>query len=169
MLSKPEENECPEYYKRYISLVHDHVIEYYEKQTKEVIELIEGLSEQQLQYRYEKDKWSIKELIGHLIDSEIIIGYRALTYARNDKTDLPMYEHDEYVRESDYNNMDKNLLISLYASARNTNLLMFKTFTESEWLNKGLTGGKAFTTRSIPFILAGHTKHHLTILREKYL
>jgi hypothetical protein len=170
MLVKPNEDEYPEYYRTYIDqMPESNILKYYETQTHEVVNLYKSLSEEKLLFRYEIGKWSIKELLAHLLDSEIIFGFRALTYARNDKTNLPMYDHDEYVRISDFDAINSDLLIEHYETARKSNLLLFKSFTDGEWTQVGITGGKNFTTRTIPFIVSGHTNHHIKILRERYL
>lgn len=170
MLIKPNKDEYPEYYQFYIDLVPDEeILNYLENQTAEVLGLYQSFDEEKMLYKYEKDKWSIKELLGHLLDTEIIMGYRALTYARKDKSNLNMYDHDEYVTTGHFHSVESTLLIKHYKSVRESNLLLFKTFSTSDWLEKGITGGKNFTARTIPFILAGHTNHHIKVLKEKYL
>ncbi len=170
MLSKPKQEEYPEFYKIYIdSLPDTDILQFLENQTDEILNLYKGFSEEKLLYRYAENKWSIKEVLAHLLDSEIIMGYRALTYARKDSTNLPMYDHDEYVKTGVFDFSDSNLLIKHYTTVRESNLLLFKSFIDETWLQKGITGGKTFSTRTIPFILAGHTKHHFTVLKETYL
>lgn len=170
MLLKPSINEYPEYYGRYINDLPDSgILDNYEKQTAEVLELFNNLTEDQLKYKYAPDKWSVIEVLGHLIDSEIIMGYRALTYARQDKSNLHMYDHDKYVETGFFKNIESNLIIDHFAAVRNSNISLFKTFTTEMWLLKGLTGGKEFTTRSIPYIIFGHTNHHISVIKDKYL
>lgn len=170
MPTKPLISEYPEYYRIYIeNLPQAGILDYLETQTESVVKLYKNLTKQQLEYRYRENKWSIKEILGHLLDSEIIFAYRALTYARGDKTNLPMYNHDEYAKNFDSQTINSSLLITQYRVTREANLLLFKTFTEKEWQQKGITGGKTFTTRSIPYITAGHTNHHLKVIKEKYL
>lgn len=170
MITKPTYDEYPEYYKRYIdSLPEEGILEYYSNQTNEVETLLKGLTEEKLLFRYETKKWSIKELIAHLLDSEIIMGYRALTYCRNDKTNLPMYDHDEYVNAGNFDTLKPSSLIKHYAVVRESNLLLFESITDQEWIRTGITGDKTFTTRTIPYIVTGHTEHHINILKERYL
>lgn len=170
MLSKPLPAEYPPYYKIYIDLAPDSkILEFLVKQTKELVNIYKGLTKEKLLFRYENDKWSLKQILGHLIDFEIIFGYRALTYARKDKSDLPMYDHNNYVSSGLFDNIESSLLINQYESIRNTNLLLFKTLTEDAWLEEGVTGGKKFSTRTTPYISAGHTQHHLKVIKEKYL
>lgn len=170
MLSKPTASEYPEYYGKYINnLPESGILDHYEKQSAEVLELFNNLSESQLQYKYAPNKWSVIEVLGHLIDLEIIMGYRALTYARQDKSNLQMYDHDKYVETGFFKDIESNLIISHFSAVRQANNSLFKTFTEEMWLHQGLTGEKEFTTRSIPYILVGHTKHHISVIKEKYL
>jgi DinB superfamily len=170
MIRKPSHEDYPEYYKIYIdSLPDSDILTFLEKQTMEVIDLYKSFSEEKLLYRYAEDKWSIKEVLGHLLDSEIIMGYRALTYSRKDKTNLPMYDHDEYVKTGSFDSADSALLINHYAAVRESNLLLFKSIKGDVWNEKGITGGKIFTTCTIPYIVTGHTQHHLNVLKEKYL
>ena len=170
MLTKPLPEEYPEYYNNYIeSMPETGILEYLEKQTKEVLNLYKGIPEEKLLYAYAEGKWSIKEVLAHLLDSEIVMGYRSLTYARKDKTNLPMYDHDEYVKTGSFANLNSSLLINHYSVVRESNLLLFKSFNDKVWFEEGNTGGKNFTTRTIPYITAGHTQHHLNILKERYL
>lgn len=170
MITKPTNDEYPEYYRKYIdSLPEEGILKYYMNQTNDVKNLINNLSEEKLLFRYAEDKWSIKELIAHLLDSEIIMGYRALTYCRNDKTNLPMYDHDEYIKAGDFDTFNSSLLIKHYAVVRESNMILFKSISDENWIVKGITGGKIFTTRTIPYIVTGHTEHHIKVLKERYL
>jgi DinB superfamily len=170
MIKKPSHEDYPEYYKIYIdSLLDFNILDDYEKQTNEILDLYKNFSEEKLMYKYAQDKWSIKEVLGHLLDSEIIMGYRALTYARKDKTNLPMYDHDEYVKTGSFDLVDSDLLIKHYAAVRESNLLLFRSIKGDVWSEKGITGSKNFTTSTIPYIVTGHTQHHLNVLKEKYL
>jgi len=170
MLIKPKTEEYPEYYQFYIeSLPDTEILKYLQNQTSEVVSLYKNFNEEKMIYKYEEGKWSVKELLGHLLDSEIIMGYRALTYARKDKANLSMYDHDNYVNTGCFHKIESELFIKHYSLVRESNLLLFRSFSEIDWLEEGNTGGKTFTTRTIPFILAGHTKHHLKVLKERYL
>ena len=169
MLAKPQSSEYPTYYSFYIDLMPDDILEFLENQTDEVLNLYKTFSEKKLLYKYAEGKWTIKEMLSHLLDSEIIFAYRALTYARKDKSNLPMYDHDEYVNVSHANKIDSYLLIDHYETTRKSNLLLFKSFTDEEWMEEGITDGKKFTTRTIPYITAGHTNHHIKVLKERYL
>ena len=170
MLTKPLPEEYPEYYGKYIeSLPETGIIDFLERQTNEILNLFRSLPEEKFSFAYAEGKWSIKELLGHLIDSEIILGYRSLTYARRDNTNLPTYDHDEYVKTGFFESINSLLLLKHYSVVRESNLLLFKSFSDKVWISKGNTGGKIFSTRAIPYITAGHTKHHISVLKERYL
>jgi hypothetical protein len=170
MLRKPEKDEYPEYYSIYIDPMPEiDILDYYEKQTKTLLEFYQKLKEKELQYSYAEGKWSIKGILIHLLDSEIIMAYRALTYARGDQTDLPLYDHDEYMENETLSKMNSKTLIDHYSSVRQANLFLFNSFSDSDWLKKGLTGGNIFTARTIPFILSGHTNHHFNVIKERYI
>lgn len=170
MLIKPSSNDYPEYYDKYINLLPEvGLLETYKLQSDEILKFYNELTPKKLFYKYAPDKWSIIEILGHLTDSEIIMGFRALTYARNDKANLPMYDHDKYVTIADFNNLESDLIINLFASVRKTNLLLFKSFTKENWNARGNTGSKEFTTSSIPYIIVGHAQHHINVIKEKYL
>lgn len=170
MLIKPSSNDYPEYYNKYInSLPESGILEIYKSQTDEILKFYNELTSEKLLYKYAPDKWSIIEILGHLIDSEIIMNFRALTYARNDRTNLPMYDHDKYMANANFNNLDSGLMLNLYASVRKSNLLLFNSFTKENWNSRGITGNKEFTTSSIPYIIVGHTQHHINVIKEKYL
>ena len=170
MLLKPSFTEYPEYYGRYINNLPDSgILDNYEKQSDEVLELFNNLTEDQLKYKYAPDKWSVIEVLGHLIDSEIIMAYRALTYARQDKSNLQMYDHDKYVETGFFKDIESSLVINHFSAVRKSNISLFKTFTNEMWLQNGLTGGKEFTARAIPYIIVGHTNHHISVIKDKYL
>lgn len=170
MLTKPSPSEFPEYYKRYINhLPESGILELYETQTRDVLELFNNLSKEKLAYKYASDKWSVCEVLGHLIDSEIIMGFRALTYARQDKTNLQMYDHDKYVETGFFNDVSSELVINHFSTVRKSNIALFKTFRSDMWLQIGFTGEKEFSTRTIPYIIVGHTDHHINVIKEKYL
>jgi len=170
LLIKPSSSDFPEYYRKYTdTLPNTGILQIYEQQTNEVLKLYNSVSKEMFLFKYAPSKWTILEVLGHLIDSEIIMGYRALTYARKDKSNLPLYDHDNYVIQGKFNNLNSDLLIEHYATVRKSNLLLFKTFTEKNWNAKGVTGDKDFIASSIPYILVGHTKHHVNVIKEKYL
>jgi len=169
-MTHPEQNECTLYYHTYISQVREgDIIKILENQLEETLQLLKGLSEKKALYRYAPDKWSIKEIIGHVIDVERVFAYRALNIARNDKSELPGMEQDDYVKFAKFDDLPLTDLLEEFRHVRRSNIFLFKSFDEETQMRKGIASGCEFTVRTFPFIIAGHEKHHQTVLRERYL
>ena len=164
------EHNFAEYFNRYINLVDDEeILIVLEKNNNNLRELFDLLVESQGEYRYAEDKWSIKELLVHLIDAERIFCYRALSFARNDSTDLPGFDHDEYVKYSDANNRTLNDIAKEFEAVRRSTIALYKNFS-TEILNaSGTANGNKLTVTAIGYIIVGHATHHINILEEKYL
>ena len=131
--------------------------------------LLSRIGEEAAVFRYAPDKWSIKEVIGHVVDVERIFAYRALRFARNDKTPLPEFEEDDYVNNA---NFDSQTLIDLgdeFRTVRESTLSMFYSFDENLFSREGTASGYKFTVRAIPFIIAGHEVHHRQVIKDKYM
>lgn len=170
MLQKPTANQYPEYFQRYVNLVPDgDIFEILKSNKEKMILLLSGLSDKQAEYRYAEGKWSIKEVLGHIIDTERIFAYRTLRMGRNDKTNIPQYDHDAYVAEAKFDNQKIADLIEHYKAVRDASISLVKSFDENAWERIGLSGGKEFITKCFPFIIAGHEIHHLGIIKERYL
>lgn len=122
-----------------------------------------------IEYRYESGKWTIKELIQHLIDSERILTYRALRFARNDKTELMGYDHDNYVPESKANSRDYSELIEEFKNVRQSSIQLYSSFTEDMLLASGIANNNSISVRAIGFIVVGHCNHHVKVIKERYL
>ncbi len=167
---RPKSTEYPEWYDGYVKSVPDgNIFELMDKQLKEVAALFNDISEEKSFYRYEPDKWSINEVLGHLIDVERIMSCRALRFARGDKTDIPQYDHDEYVRIANFDSVPFSDLKKEFRFLRKSTMMMFKSFPENQYAAEGYSGGKKFTVRAKAYIIVGHVNHHLRILRERYL
>lgn len=130
--------------------------------------LLKNLTEEEGLFRYEKGKWSVKEIFGHLIDTERIFCYRALSIARGD-TNLPGYDHNQYVDQADFNSIPLSILKKQYVTNRNSTIEFFGAFTETEQLKKGTVNDNPFSVRAIGYAIAGHEIHHLNILAERYI
>lgn len=120
-------------------------------------------------YRYAKDKWTIKEIIQHLIDSERVFAYRALRFSRGDSTELPGYDQNMYVENSRANERGLQSLLTELSSLRHNTLLMFKSFTKEDLLRTGIASGNRTSVRALGFIIIGHQNHHMKIFKERYL
>ena len=158
-----------DYHQHYINLIKtDDILQELKKQGDEFANYLRKLTEQQGNYAYAKDKWSIKEIAGHIADAERVFAYRALRFARNDKTALPAFEQDDYVAAANFNKRTLADLIEELQLIRASNLALFKTFTEEELQRTGTASSNFYTVKSLLYIIAGHEKHHLNVLKEKY-
>lgn len=167
---KPEETEYLPYYGRYISLVQDgDILELLSKQLDETLPLLRSIPQSQASFRYAPDKWSINELVGHLIDSERIFAYRALRFARNDQTPVPGYEQDDYVRNASFNDWSLSELIDEFECVRRSTIFLFKHLNSDAWTRTGVANGSEASVRALAYIIAGHELHHRGILRSRYL
>jgi hypothetical protein len=167
---KPDASEYAPYCGRYISLVGgDDILAALAKQAEETQALFAGLSEAQGDHRYAPEKWSVKEMLGHLIDTERVFAYRALRIARNDRTPLPGFEQDDYVRYGDFAGQRLANLIEEFLCVRRANLFLFQQFSPEAWMRRGIADEKEISVRALAYIIAGHELHHRQVLKEKYL
>jgi hypothetical protein len=167
---KPNSDEYAPYYEKYVSLIAPgDIIATLEQQLSSTLEVLRGIDESRGGNRYAPDKWSIKELIGHLIDSERIFSYRALRFARNDQTPLPGYEQDDYVRDANFDDQSLNDLATEFEYVRRSSIQLFKSFPEDAWLRRGSANDNEVSVRGLAFIIAGHVLHHVEILKTRYL
>jgi len=170
-IENPKDGEFPPYAIMYIKLLPDdglllkHLKENFDK-TKE---FILSLPEEKLTYRYAKNKWTIKEILVHIIDDERIYAYRALCFARNDKTELPGFEQDDYALFSNANERSIENILNEYEAVRNATITLFESFDEAALLRKGIANKNRATVRALGYHLAGHELHHINIIKEKYL
>ncbi|WP_299437099.1 DinB family protein [uncultured Aquimarina sp.] len=133
------------------------------------INFVNSISNEKLTYAYAEEKWTVAEVLQHIIDTERIFSYRALRFARNDKSSLMGFDQDEYVPNSNANNYSKQELIEDFEATRNSSIALFKRFTEDMLTQIGEASGSPMSTRAAGYILSGHQKHHLDIIKERYL
>lgn len=166
----PNLEYLPAYYQGYVSLVGNQPLIAAMTQSKAaVLQLFKTIDEQQGAYAYDTGKWTIRELINHVIDTERVFAYRALSFARNDHAELPGFEENEWVVSSKANNRSMEHLVGQYEQLSASTVMLFKSF-DSEMLNRvGTANGAQFNVANIGFIIAGHEIHHLNILKERYL
>jgi uncharacterized damage-inducible protein DinB len=169
-IRKPDETEYLPYYGKYISLVPEgHILALLSSQLDETLALLASIPESQAGFRYAPDKWSIRELVGHVIDSERIFAYRALRFARNDLTPLSGYEQDDYITNASFDHYPLSELAEEFASVRRSTLFMLKHLDEEAWTRRGVASENEVSVRALAYIIAGHELHHRGILRDRYL
>jgi len=164
-------NEYASFYGGYIDLVKSDVtvVEALNQSFSLVLEYFENLSEENANFRYAQDKWSLKEMLLHCIDTERIMVYRALRFSRNDTTELPGFDQDIYVLESEASKKNIAQLIEEYKSVRNATLSLFKGFSTEQLKRTGIANGKRMSVRALGFVISGHELHHLNICKERYI
>jgi hypothetical protein len=164
---RPEQSDYPEYYDRYIILVEDEkIVRVMENQLQTSEKLFNSITEEQGKFAYADGKWTVKEVIGHVIDTERIMAYRALAIARGEKQSLPGFEQDEYIAISSFTDRKLEDLINEYKTLRASNIALFNSFNEKELNRKGRANENKISVLSLAFIIAGHELHHLNILKE---
>ncbi|MDP4150295.1 MAG: DinB family protein [Bacteroidota bacterium] len=170
-IEKPKDGEFPAYAAMYMKWVPDDgkLLSHLEENAKMVRRLILSLPEENLLFRYARDKWTIKEMLVHLIDDERIYSYRALRFARHDRTELPGFEQDDYVPYSNANARTATSILQEYAAVRQATIALFGSFDEAALLRGGIANGNQVTVRALGYHIAGHELHHLHLLKEKYL
>jgi uncharacterized damage-inducible protein DinB len=169
-MNKPDTSEYVSYFGKYISLVPgDDIIAALGNQIENTGRLLRNLSESQGELRYAPGKWSIKEVIGHLIDSERIFAYRALRFARNDQTPLNSFDENNYVANSNYHLRKLADLADEFEVVRKANLHLLKNLDEEAWMRRGKANDNEISVRALAYVIAGHELHHLDIIRSRYL
>lgn len=170
LTSRPVDSEFAPYYATYIEKVPEgSIIDILQQQKVVLMDLLSSLTEEQANYRYAPEKWSIKEVVGHLLDAERIFVYRALRFARNDRTALTGFEENDYVLHGDFECRTVESLAQEYKYIRLATLDLFTSFREEVWNRYGSANGVNFSVRALAWIIAGHELHHKGVIEERYL
>ena len=166
---RPQPGEYAPYYGQYIEKIKtDDILAYLKEQGLEIMYFLRGLSEKQGAIRYAEGKWSVKELVGHLIDAERLFAFRALWFARNDPSPQPGMDQDVWVAASNNGERSRMELWKEHHVTRTNHLYLFRSFDDAAIARTGQADGKDMTVRAIPWVIAGHEKHHLEVLRDNY-
>ena len=169
-MRRPQPSEYEEYYGLYVGQVPDgDILQILADGVKRTVDLLGGVAPEQETFRYEPGKWSVREVVGHVVDVERVFGYRALSIARADPAALPGMDQDVWAAAS--NAADRPLARQLedFRRARASNVAMFEGFDDAVWERSGTASGFPFSVRTFPWILAGHEIHHRRVLEERYL
>ncbi len=170
MIGRPAPSEYAPYYESYVAAVpQGEVLDLLARGIEDTMNLLGDLDERRALHRYAKGKWSIKEIIGHLSDTERIFAYRALRFARADLTSLPGYEQDRYVEHGCFDARSVSELLGEFRAVRTASVALFRGMSPEMFPRKGTASGFEFTVRAVPYILAGHEGHHVTVIKERYL
>ena len=169
MIARPAASEFNAHYAGYVAAVPDgDLLELLDGQLKDTVQLLAGVDEKKSRYRYAPDKWSIREVVGHLSDSERVFAYRALRFARADATPLPSFDENAWARTSNADSRPLPELVAELRAVRAASLALFRGFTDKEFACSGIASGHPITVRALAYIVTGHERHHVRILRERY-
>ena len=166
---RPQADEYPVFYKGYIDTVKDDVLAELEHQIESFTTLLKGIPLEKSGFSYAEGKWTIVELLGHILDTERIMAYRALRIARNDSTPLPGFEENDYVANAHFADRSLDSMREEFEHLRKANLFLIKSFNETEFSRVGISNDKPISVKALVFIIAGHLNHHIRILNERYL
>jgi len=168
-IARPEPGEYAPYYDRYIALVtSSDILAALDAQRRQMMLLLSGRDESDGDIRYASDKWTAKEVLGHVCDTERIFAYRALRIARADQTPIEGFEQDDYVRNGPFARAPLAEIIEDYIAVRRATLTLFRNLDETAWSRRGVANKNEITVRALAYVIAGHELHHRRILEEKY-
>ena len=168
--NRPTPSEYAPYYERYIQLVPDgSALDHLRSQIGETLELLRSVSEEKSNYRYAPGKWSVKEVVGHVADSERVFAYRALRFARNDQTPLPGFDENDYTANSNFADRPLGGVAEEFRAVRMATIALFEGMSREALARQGTANDTRVSVRALVWIIAGHERHHRKILQERYL
>jgi len=169
-MNRPNESEYAPYYQGYVDQVSENdIMAVLRGELDELDVLLARVPAEKEKYAYADGKWTIREIIGHLIDGERVFGYRALCIARGEKQNLPGFDQNDYMLTAPYNHIELEDLLSELRLVRLSNIAMFRSLDEEAWNRVGTANGNEITLRALAFIMGGHVRHHMNVLKERYL
>ncbi|WP_312096424.1 DinB family protein [Niallia sp.] len=167
-MAKPAVTDYPEHYRGYVGLVPEgDIIEIIASQLEETIAYVKA-NEDRKDFRYAEGKWSLIEVIGHIIDTERIMAYRLLRIARGDKTPLAGYDDEVYVENAHFSTRTIDDLLQEFKAVRMSTVALVKGLPEEAWEKSGFANNGEFTANALIYIIAGHERHHLKLIKERY-
>jgi hypothetical protein len=167
---RPRSGEFDDFYRGYIDKVPDgEIVTILASQLDDTLALMGGVSEERACHRYEPGKWSIKEVVGHVLDTERVFAYRALAFARSDPAPLPDMDQERWVSSAHFGRRTLAQLLGELSLLRASNAAMFSGFSDHDLSLRGRASGREFTVRAVLYIIAGHELHHREVLAERYL
>jgi DinB family protein len=170
MLRAPDRGECPDFYFRYIDLApKDDILIALGVEHERTVELLGSVPPHAETFRYAPGKWTIREAVGHVIDSERVFTNRAFHFARSDPNPLPSMDQDEYNDAAEYRDRPLPELVDELRAVRGATIALFSSFADETWARVGTASGAQFSVRTIPYMTVGHELHHRALLVERYL
>jgi hypothetical protein len=170
MPDRPTAAEHATYYAGYVALVpEDDVLAVLDAQAREVDAVLRSIPESQAGILHPPYTWTIRQVVGHLIDAERVFAYRAMRFARGDSQELPGFDENVYARTGEFDRLPLSALADEFAAVRQATLLLFLNMPPSAWVRSGIANGSPASVRALAYILAGHTRHHMGIVRQRAL
>jgi len=168
-MERPKQDEYAPFYASYVSLVPEtDALAVLAAQPAELQALAAKVPAEREQHRYAPGKWSLREVFGHLTDGERVFGYRAFCISRGDQASLPGFDEQSYIAGADYDQVRLGDLAADFAALRQSNLVVLRRLQAADWARGGTANGTPVTVRALAFIMAGHVRHHLGVLRARY-
>lgn len=169
-MQRPRSDEYAPAFERYVSRVTETDVEdALRRQRDELPAALRGVRGPAERHRYAQGKWSVREVVGHLIDCERIFGYRAVCVARGEKAPLPGFDEDEYAAQATFDEYPLEELLQEFVHVREGHLAFFRHLNEEAWRRRGISNGNPVSVRALAFVMVGHVRHHLAVLQERYL
>jgi uncharacterized damage-inducible protein DinB len=168
-MERPTETEYASFYRGYVALVPEaDIVGVLEQQIEETRRFLASVSAERESYRYSEGKWSIRQVLGHIVDAERVFGYRAFCFSRGEQASLPSFDENQYVDTARSDSVPLRELVAELVVVRQANLAFLCRLDAREWAQIGTASGKPVSVRALAWIMAGHPRHHLQILRERY-
>ena len=168
-LARPRPDECAEYYHRYIAAAEEPLLETLERESEDWGCLLGSVPPEREGYRYAPGKWSVREVVAHVIDAERMFTMRALAFARGDQAHFPSFDQDEYAAASRADSRSLASLAGELEAVRRSTVLLLGSFEDEGWGRRGVASGNEFTVRSLAWIIAGHSLHHRRVVADRYV
>ncbi|HEX7071887.1 MAG TPA: DinB family protein, partial [Rhodothermales bacterium] len=166
---RPEADEYAPFYHKYVSRVPDgDIVELLASQIEETTGLLSRVTDEQAAYRYAPGKWSVREVVGHMTDTERVMAYRAMCVARGEKAPLPRFDEDAYVANADFDSRSMAELIEDFRTARRNSIRLLAPISDETSVRRGTASENPVTVRALAYIIAGHELHHRGLLQERY-
>ena len=173
MLNQPEQGEYAPFYQNYVTkaieAAQGNVLQLLTQLKDSTYQFFTGIPAEKAEYAYAEGKWTIKQLLGHLIDAERVFAYRVLCFSRKEAKELPGFDENDFVNNANFNSRTINDLAEEFKSVRQSNLYMLSALTEEQANLTGVANGSPVSVRALAYIMAGHELHHLQIIKERYL
>ncbi len=158
------------YFAEYLNFEsHENLFEILDSQTQQVLTTYEALSENQALFSYKAGKWSLKQILGHIVDTERVFSYRTFAISRNEKQALLSFDENDYLTNAQYESQNLREIILQYSHTRKATISLLQSFNLTQWNQVGIANAHSISARALAWMIAGHEKHHLKIISERYL